>query len=91
MNPIAINARQSSTACLHIANNAATVPPSTGFVGVRARQVAPALVTLYDVPPAGTTAAFELAANHPTATTEVIGTITLTGVICTSPTAPSAP
>ena len=91
VNPIAINARQSSTACLHIANNAATVPPSTGFVGVRARQVAPALVTLYDVPPAGTTAAFELAANHPTATTEVIGTITLTGVICTSPTAPSAP
>jgi hypothetical protein len=95
VNAISVNARQSSTACMHIANNNATVT-APAVNAVRARQqgggTPVAVANLYDLPPTigGNTAALELDANH-TATNEVLGTIGLTNTICTAPTAPTLP
>jgi hypothetical protein len=86
LNSLVVQARQSSTACMHISGNNATTAGLSN--ALRARQQNTAVANLFG---SGASAAAVLAANHPAVTTEVLGTIGLTGVACTTPTAPTVP
>ncbi|MBL8311372.1 MAG: tandem-95 repeat protein [Burkholderiales bacterium] len=88
LHALVVQARQSSTACLHVAGNLANT--ASGGFDLRVRQAGAATANLFGT---GANAASVLAANHPAAgvTTELLGTVGLTSVACTLPTTPFLP
>jgi len=88
LNALVVQARQSSTACMHVAGNNAIT--ASGSADLRVRQSGTAVANLFG---SGANAAAVLAANHtaPGVITEVLGTVGLTGIACTTPTAPALP
>lgn len=84
---LVVQSRQSSTGCMSISGNNASVA-TAGVTAIRARQVAPATASLSG---SGATSATVLAANNPASTTEVLGTIALTGAACLLPDSPTLP
>ncbi len=87
---LVVQARQSSTGCTSIGSNTVTFPNGNpGVNGLRARQAAPATMTLESTGPCPGAAAAVLACRNPAATTEVLGTITVVGAsTCLLPNVP---
>jgi|GEM_PF-1049315 len=88
LNALVVQARQASNACMHVAGNNAIT--ASGSADLRVRQAGTAIANLFG---SGANASAVLAANHttPGVTTEVLGTVGLTGIACTTPTAPALP
>lgn len=84
---LVVTARKSSTACMNISANTASVA-TAGVNAIRARQADTATANLFG---SGANSAAVLAANNPASTTEVLGTIGLTGVACLVPDSPAVP
>ena len=80
VNGIAVQARQSATACSDIRNNTVTYPNGVpaGVFGLRLRQANTGNVYLEQGISAGTPP-IVIAVNNPASTTEIIGTVTVVG------------
>ena len=80
VNGIAVQARQSATACSDIRNNTVTYPNGVpaGVFGLRLRQANTGNVYLEQGISAGTPPVV-IAVNNPASTTEIIGTVTVVG------------
>jgi hypothetical protein len=75
---VVVQARR-GTGCFDVEGNTVTFPNGTpaGVVGVRARQASPGAANLAQGISGSLTASTVLAANNPSSTTEVIGTVTV--------------
>lgn len=82
-----ISARQQSSACMNISGNNVSVA-AAGVAAILAQQDSPASASLFG---SGVDAASVIAAANPLSTTEVSGTINLTGVPCQLPDSPLLP
>lgn len=72
--PIVCQKRRTGVGTFDVRGNITTVPGGLGIAGLRVRQVAPGTCQLEQGSSAGTPAAV-LAANNPSSTTEVLGTV----------------